>query len=338
MRFLGITVRLAEGLKTLASPYLTVTFFLLMAAAALGAAYYPQHITAIVLPPLLLLFLNLGAAILSNARFRSDLPLLLFHLALLAFLALLLVARLSYFDGGIKLSTGTLFEGTYTSVEKGILHGDGAKHLRFANDAIVEQTPPSGGDPITYNQIRWWDSNGRPNLAEIGNDRPLVLDSYRIFSTNFRGFAPIFRWKPKAGEESIGTVHLPESLPDEFPPGSTATLPGGDQAWVQMRSAENTYVKGERIDLGAAALKHHLVLRIKDKRHELEPGSSIELDNGQLTYLQLGTWIGYRVTYDPTPPWLAASVFLGVVSLLWFYARLWGLSIPGKKIREEMLS
>jgi hypothetical protein len=335
---LSIPVRPANTLKVLASPRLTVAFFLLMAAAALGAAQYPQYITAIVLTPLLLLLINLSAAILSNARFRADLPLLLFHLALLAFLALLLVARLNYFDGGVKLSTGTLFEGNYLSVERGILHGDGAERLRFANDGMIEQAPPGGGDPITFNQVRWWDSSGRPYLAEIGNDRPLVLNGYRIFSTNFRGFAPIFRWRTKTGEESIGTVHLPETSAGDFPSGDKVTLPGGGQAWVQMRSAENSEAQQQRIDLGAATLKHHLVLRIKDKRYEVQPNASIELTEGQLTYLQLGTWIGYRVTYDPTPPWLAASVFLGVVSLLWFYARLWRMSAQDKGINEEVLS
>jgi hypothetical protein len=316
------SVRLTEILKMLASPRLTVAFFLLMAAAALGAAHNPEYITAIVLTPLILLLLNLSAAIVSNARFRADLPLLLFHLALLAFLALLLTARLCYFDGGVKLRAGSLFNGEYLSAQQGLLHGDGAQRLKFANDGMTEHAKP-GGFPTTFNRLRWWDSTGKPHLSEIGNDRPLVLNGYRIYASNLRGFEPIFRWQPKVGEEEMGTVQLPYTFSGDFPAGSSVTLPGGSDAWAQLLSEESIDFQGTRDDLGAKALKHHLVLRVQGNRYELQPGKAVDLPGGRLTYVELGTWMGYRVTFDPTPPWLAASVFLCVVSLIWFYARLW---------------
>lgn len=322
MRLLSLSVRITGALETMASARLTVAFFVLMAAAALAATYHPEHITALVLAPLMLLLLNLGAAILSNARFRADLPLLLFHLALLAFLALMLVARLSYFDGGVKLSTGAVFDGQYLSVKRGALHGDGASRLRFANDGMTEHAE-AGSLPTTFNRVRWWDSAGLPHWAEIGNDRPLVLDGYRIYATHQRGFEPLFQWQPAEGGREMGTVQLPYTFAGDFPPGSTVTLPGGSEAWVQLLSAEKMELDGSRDDLGAQTLDHRLILRAGGKRYELKPGGSVDLSGGRLTYVELGTWMGYRVTYDPTPPWLAASVLLGVASLLWFYARLW---------------
>lgn len=335
MRVLSYPVRLDGALKALASPRLTVAFFLLMAAAALGAAYYPEHTTALVTGPLALLLLNVVAAILSNARFRADLPLLVFHLALLAFLALMLAARLCYFDGGVKLSTGAEFAGEFVKVDKGLLHGDGASRLRFANDGLMEYAPP-GGNPKTYNRVRWWDSSGFPHWAEIGNDRPLVLDGYRIYATHMRGFEPRFHWQPLEGAPEMGAVELPFTFANDFPPGTTVTLPGGREVWVQLQSAERREVQGIREELGAEGLAHTLVLRDGERRFELAPGASVELPGGRLTYVELGTWMGYRVTYDPTPPWLAASVLLGVGSLLWFYARLWRRPLGyGKENRME---
>jgi hypothetical protein len=322
MRTVKLSVRLAGALKALASPRLMVAFFVLMAAAALGAASYPENITAIVLPPLVLLFLNLSASILSNARFRADLPLLLFHLALLAFLALLLTARLSYFDGGATLRSGGEFNGEYLSVQKGLLHGNGASRLRFANDGLTEHPVP-GSFPTTYNLVRWWDSAGLPHMTEIGNDRPLVLNDYRIYATNMRGFEPIFQWQRKSGAPEMGGVQLPYTFAGDFPEASLVNLPGGGEAWVQLVSSQSMELQGKRDDLGAQTLEHKLILRAQGNRYEMQPGTAVELPDGRLTYVRLGSWLGYRVTYDPTPPWLAASVLVGVTSLVWFYARLW---------------
>jgi len=334
MRDLTLPVPMAGLLQALASPRLTVAFFVLMAAAALGAAYFPDRITALVVTPLLLLLVNVGAALVTNARFRADLPLLLFHLALLAFLALLVAARLCYFDGGVKLSAGAVFNGDYVSIKQGPLHGDAPARLRFANDGLIEHAAP-GGFPITYNQVRWWDAAGLPHMAEIGNDRPLLLDGYRIYATNFRGFEPVFDWQPHAGANEMGTVQLPYTFAGDFPEGTSVMLPGGTEAWVQLMSAENMEMEGLRDNLGVQTLKHQLILRVQDQRYEMRPGSTVDLPGGRLTYAELNTWMGYRVTYDPTPPWLAASVLVGVVSLLWFYARLWRRPRPGNREKDQ---
>lgn len=323
---------LSGALKALASPRLTVAFFVLMAAAALAAAYNPDYITAFVVTPLVLLLLNVGAAILSNARFRADLPLLLFHLALLAFLALLLMARLCYFDGGAKLSTGAEFNGEYLSIKQGPLHRDGATRLRFANDGLIEHAEP-GGFPITYNRVRWWDATGLPHMADIGNDRPLVIDGYRIYATNFRGFEPAFQWQPKSGAPEMGMAQLPYTFAGDLPEPAIVSLPGGTEAWVQLISAEGTDLQGLREELGAQTLEHKLIVRAEGNRYEMQPGSSIELSGGRLTYVELGTWMGYRITYDPTPYWMTASVLVGVGSLLWFYARLWRRPQHGYRIK-----
>lgn len=313
-------------LKTLASPRLTVLFFLLMAGAALWASQGAENITAVVLAPLLLLLLNLGAAIIGNARFRADLPLLVFHLALLLLLGLLAAARLTYFEGALTLSADTDFDGEFVREERGMLHGDGARRLRFGNEGFTENYPARGQYHMTYNLVRWSDAEGRPRLAEIGDDRPLVIDGYRIYATRQRGFSPVFAWVPADGAEQLGTIQLLDRGEtvgsDDFPSGSTVTLPGGTQAWVQLRLQGAPEKKEQRADLGAAEVKHHVVLRVGSERHELQTGDSVALPGGRLHYVKLGSWMGYRVTYDPTKPWLIATTLVGILALVWFYSRL----------------
>jgi hypothetical protein len=335
MRLLIAAGRVDHVLKALASARLTLAFFLLMAAASLASVYYPEHITAFVTPPLALLLLNLVAAILSVPRFRADLPLLLLHLALLALVALMAGARLYYFKGVVRLSAGAEFKGEYMHIERGPLHGDDASRLRFANEGLKEYAPP-GGWPVTYNRVRWEDSDGSPQWTDIGNDRYLVLDGYRIYATKSRGFEPMFEWHPTQGGPELGTVAVPYTFADDFPEAITATLPGGKEVWVQLISSEKGELDGTREDLGAHSLAHTLTLRADDQRFEMKPGTSVELSGGRLTYRELGTWMIYRVVYDPTPPWMTASVLVGAASLLWFYARLWRKPRPGNTMDKEI--
>ncbi|HEY3326500.1 MAG TPA: hypothetical protein VGK14_04950 [Novimethylophilus sp.] len=310
--------------RALASPRLTVSFFVLMAAGALLTVHGDADPTLAMLPPFALLALNLAAAIATNVRFRADLPLLFFHLALLALVALLAVARLTYFDGATILTSGTAFEGNLVRDQRGPLHGDAVRSLHFGNEGFTENFPERGKFHATYNRVRWWDEEGKSRFAEIGDDRPLVLDGYRIYATSRRGFSPLFYWQPATGAAGYGTVQLPDSDSAGLGPTTEWPLPNGPKVWVMLElDAPSAQLRvGQRADLGAQKMRHHLVLRVGERRLELRPGESVDVDGGRLTYVRLASWMGYRIVYDPTEPWLVATVIVGIVSLLWFYARL----------------
>jgi cytochrome c biogenesis protein len=309
--------------SALASPRLTVLFFLLMAAGALWAAKGGADATVAVVTPLSLLVVNLLAAIVSMPRFRADLPLLLFHLALLLLVSLLVVARLTYFDGATVLTAGTAYGGHLLRNDRGPLHGDGPDALRFANEGFTEDFPARGHALSTYNRVRWWDQGGGTHLASIGDNRPLILDGYRIYPTVRRGFAPLFSWQPDVGEASFGTVELADTGVAGPGPTSELKLPGGIDAWIMIFLEDAPkYVPGTRLDdLGTAELAHHLILRMGDTRVELRPGTHLDLPGGRLHYVRLSSWMGYRIVKDPTEPWIVATVLVGIGSLLWFYAQ-----------------
>lgn len=323
---MGRSAVVRDWVVALASPRLTVAFFLLMAAGALWVTRGGDNATLPTLLPFSLLVLNLAASIGTNRRFRGDLPLLLFHLALLAFVALLALARLIYFDGATILTSGTAFEGKLVRDQRGPLHGDGVRGLRFANEGFSENFLERSKYHATYNLLRWWDSAGNPQLAEIGDDRPLILDGYRIYTTRRRGFSPLFLWQPENAAAAYGTVQLPDQDSAGLGPATVWQLPDGPETWVMLNLAETpaTLPGSQRHGLGAGNIPHHLVLRIGERRLELHPGETLELPEGRLTYIRLGSWMGYRIIKDPTEPWLVATLVVGVASLLWFYARLLG--------------
>jgi cytochrome c biogenesis protein len=60
-------------------------------------------------------------------------------------------------------------------------------------------------------------------------------------------------------------------------------------------------------------------VRLGEQRAELTPGQTMAVPGGQLVYEGLRTWMGYRVAYDPTLPWLLATALLAALSLALHY-------------------
>jgi hypothetical protein len=308
----------------LASPYLSVTVFLMLAGGALGVAYGWWAAGTAMIAPFALLAVNLTAAIATRPRFRADLPLLLFHLSLLVLVMLFGTARLTYFDGAASLTRGVPFDGILLHDERGPRHPDRLGELRIAHEGFTERFPARGDYVATFSRVRWWDSEGDSHVAEIGDDWPLLLAGYRIYPTQFRGYSPLFHWAPDVGEEEYGTVQLSvDPKRRDFQPSGEWQVPGGPVIWAALNNETPLEAAPgtTRADLGAEQIRHHLVVRRGERRQELRPGEKLRLDTGTLTYVQLDSWMTYRITYDPTKPWLVSTVALAVGSLVWFYAR-----------------
>jgi len=316
----------------LASPKWMVAFFVLTAAAALAVAHDVADATTVMPVPFAVFTVNLAAAIAARPALRTNVPLLLFHVALLVLVALFGLARLTYFEGATAVSSGTRFDGSLAKDERGPLHRDRLDELRFANEGFTENFPQRGRYLATYNRVRWWDADGGSHVAEIGDDRPLLIAGYRLYTSRHRGFSPAFLWRPNVGDEDLGTVQLTDTRLGDFAPVNEWQIPGGPKVWamVDLRDGQDPAPGTRRANLGSERLDHVLVLRVGDRRHELRPGDSITLPEGVLTYVRLDSWMSYRIIHDPTKPWLVATVLVAILSLLWFYAR----RFRGREFRE----
>lgn len=319
-----MTPRHLAMIRALASPRLMVAFFALMALAALIAARGDVAPTWAVLPVFLLLGINLGAAIVSHPRFRSDLPLLVFHLALLVFVSQLAWARLTYFEGRVALTVGSQFDGEWSRQQGGPLSHTPGSEIRFANDGFVERFSDKGDHLGTFTRVLWQNAAGRSGISEVSDDQPLVLDELRIYPTRDRGYAPLFKWAPNAGNAEMGAVHLRDQGRGGFTPDGGWQLPNGPEMWAMVEPLDATAARAPRRtrrDLDAASLPHRLVVRVGSTRHEMRPGESIDLPSGRLTYTALRSWLGYRAAYDPAPTWMIASIAVAIASLIAYYAR-----------------
>ncbi|HET9576796.1 MAG TPA: cytochrome c biogenesis protein ResB [Usitatibacter sp.] len=309
-------------LQRLASLNLTLAG---LATLAAGAAIYAASATphaALVIGPLALLTANLAAAVATNGVFRRDLPLMVFHCALLAVVVLAAVGRLTHFKGHVELAEGEVFDGQVTVDEAGALHRGALDRVRFVNDGFTIRYAAGLKRAETRNTIRVFDAEGGITQRVIGDNEPLQSQGYRFYTTFNKGFSLVFRWFPRGGgAPDRGTVNLPSYPANEHRQALEWKLPGsGPRLWTQLQfdkppldpDADTSFRKPEA---------HRVVLRIGQERWEIEPGQQVSLAQGVLAYEGLTTWMGYTVFYDWTMPWLIAACLTAIAALGWHFAR-----------------
>lgn len=300
----------------------TLALFALLAAVVLARPGW-----ALLAPALALLALNLAAALIVHPAFRRQLPLLVAHLALLALVAGVGLGRLLALDGRFELLQGEVFDGTLLDRSAGPLHVDRLQRLAFRPLGFEIDYAPGLKRGATRNRVAWTGADGRPREAVIGDHHPLVLDGHRFYTSPNKGYAPVLRWEPERGEPLRGAVHLPSYPAQALRQSRAWPLPDGREAWVQLQ------IDGPVLDPQAAGRfrlpeAHRLVLRVDGLRAELAPGQAQALPGGRLVYEGLGTWMGYRVTHDPTLPWLLAAAVLSALALGLHYALKFRAAAP----------
>jgi hypothetical protein len=283
-----------------------------------------------------LLGLNLVTALVVHPLLRRQLALLVFHLALLALLVLVGVGRLAALDGRFELTQDVPFDGHLLDQDSGPLYAEALQGLSFAQHGFEIDYAPGRKRGATRNRVSWRDADGQAQSATIGDHRPLVIAAHRFYTTPNKGFAPVLRWLPDRGEALLGAVHLPSFPAHELRQSREWTLPDGREVWVMLH-VDETLIDPNRASAFHLPDAHRLVVRIGAARFEVAPGERIGIDGGTLVYEGLRTWMGYRVSYDPTLPWLLAASLLAAFALAWHYAQKFflGAAVPAAQPLNE---
>lgn len=310
---------LRYALACLASLKLTLVILVALGVGVLVAYQSETRTVWALVVPLTACALNLVAAIASNGIFRRQMPLLVFHLCLLALVLLVAAGRMTYLKGQLELTEGTWFEGALSASESGPWHAGHLERVRFMNQGFRVDYDIGIRRGPTHNQVRFVAPSGATVDAVIGDQTPLTLHGYRFYTSHNKGFAPTFAWQPRGeAQAQIGSVHLPAYPLHEYRQARAWQLPGRTQAlWTQLQFAEDL-LDPSRPDEFKLPAGHTLVLRVDQQRWALHPGEGVELADGRLTYLGLRAWMGYTVFYDWTIPWLLAAA-LGAIGALGFH-------------------
>lgn len=303
---------------------LRLTLYLLPLLLFGVSFYYLQwvHSDWVVAFPLLLLALNLLLAIVSHPTFRCNVPLLSFHLALLAIVVLVALGRVSYLRGELELATGEGMPMELARYHAGVFHEQRVSESRFALRGIDVQFNAEGRRQRTAAQVSWQTARGHIREATVSDMEPLRLGGYRFYTTRQFGFAPLFAWQPHSGEQAlVGAIHMPAYVTHEHGQALEWSLPGKEHKFWTALELDEAIIKAGQESVFHLPTAHTLVIREGEQRYELHPGGAVELADGTLTYREMRSWMGFAVFYDWTLTWLLASGVVAVLSLGWHYWR-----------------
>ena len=301
----------------LASSRLTMAGFALLAAGTVASYNRPEIPSAAIAAPLGLLALNLLAALSLKPNLRRG-GLGVFHVALLLLLLLAGWGRLTHLDGRVEVTEDTTLDPAQIEVTgSGPWHGTAWQHLAFRQGAFEVDYAPLVRRAHTRSQV-WVEGQAAPVI--VGDDKPLILDGYRFYTTHNKGFAPLLTWQPDGGEAVQGALHMPSYPLFDYKQENRWTAPDGRtmQFWLRV---ERPLPEQSAWTLDPHEIPTVLVVQVDAARHELRPGGTLQLPGASLRYERLTGWMGYRIFYDPTiVPMLAVSL-IGVLGLGW---HLWG--------------
>lgn len=314
-----------------------VNLLLLFAGVWVVYLELPGALWALVLP-LASSALNLLVAIAVNGAFRRQLPLLAFHLALLAIVVLVALGRLTYLRGAVEIVDGGEFDGVLTTRDAGPWHAGRLAEVRFANLGFAIDYDPGLRRGQTRNEVAYRDADGAVVRTTIGDQTPLRLLGYRFYTSFNKGFAPSFVWHPSGGgEPAFGAVHLPSYPLNEYEQARDWEIPGtGIPIWTMLRFDE-IVLDPDKTDQFKLPGRHDVVVRIGEQRWEMRPGMAVDLPAGRLQYVGVRGWMGYSVFYDWTVPWLLAAAVTAVLALGWHYWRKFAAR-PWNQAKDDGLS
>jgi cytochrome c biogenesis protein len=275
--------------------------------------------------PMALLAINLLAAIITNPRIHRRGSLLVFHLALLGVVVLAAVGYLTRFEAHVEMLQGTAFSADDLLDKKaGPWHVSHLDKVAFIQGPYTVDYAAGMVRGSTRSHIQVPDGRDGWTWRVVGDDKPLVVDGYRFYTSFNKGFAPILTWIPDHGAPETGSVNMPAYPLFEFKQDNSWTPPGGSEIkfWLRLDTGMN-----EKTDwvLDGEKTTGVLVVNTADgQRAELKPGDSARVPGGRLRYDRLSTWMGYKIFYDPTLHLMFVTAIVGVLGLFTHFWQKFG--------------
>lgn len=288
--------------------------------------------------PMALLAINLLAAIIINPRIHRRGSLLVFHIALLGMVILAAVGSLTRFEAHVEMLQGTGFStDDLFDKRQGLLHTGHLDQVAFVQGPYTVDYAAGMVRGSTHSQVQVPDGHGGWEWRVIGDDRPLVVDGYRFYTSFNKGFAPILTWIPEHGQPETGSVHMPAYPLFEFKQDNSWTPPGGPEIkfWLRLDSGMK---ENAAWVLDGNKTQGKLVVNTSGERVELKPGETVQIPGGALRYEHLSTWMGYKIFYDPTLHWMFVTSIIGVLGLFTHFWQKFGtnwsavIRVPGEGV------
>lgn len=314
----GLNGRPEEGNKRsrwfshMASLRLTTFVLLMLGVGGFAASKQLPESQWLVIGPLLLLSVNLVAALISNPRLRVQPALFGMHIGLLLLALSLAYGHMSRFRGHLEISEGQYFDpGQIIEDRKGYLPARLPMEAAFEQGAISVNYAPGVMRRETQSHVVL--ANGQ--TVEATDGRPLIIEGYRFYVTHNKGFAALISWLPAAGSQGhMGTLHFP-SYP-RLAPTQTQSWTAPDGTSLKFTISPTSYSSEEHWTLNRQMSSEQLNVAYEGAVTALQPGDIMNLSGGALRFEGINMWIGYRIFYDPSLYWCFAAAMIAVCCLV----------------------
>jgi len=297
----------------------------------------PEISTSWIVVPLVLLSINLLAAILTNGAFRKQAALLVFHVCLLAVITLIGIGVMIRFDGHVEVVERERFDAANVQIsEMGMFHRMNLDAVAFTQrDVEVAYQPGLIRRSIRSEVIdhRETDDN---RLITIGDRVSATFIDYRFVTTFNKGYAIVVLWSGSNGELQRGSINFPSFPEFEWKQINAWTTPGGDQLLLEL-SLDAAAPRDEAWLLNSKNVQFAVDISGNElASHTLQPGDSVQIGGGTLKIEDLRMWMGYRIDFNPLLPWIFAAAMLALIALavhfqinFWPARRMAGSAAPG---------
>lgn len=321
-------------LARLGSTPVTLAGFALLAAAVFAVEAWPDAPESVAVVPLAVLAANLLCALATRPRLRRG-GLGVFHVALLALMIVAAGGRLTRFEGRVEVADGGELDASAVEATfRGPLHVLRLTDAAFVQGPLRVEYRTGLRRAHTTTVVRVRGDDGRIRTAAIGDDVPLVVNGYRLYTTHNKGFAPVVTWTPHGGAAQSGALHLP-SYPRFDGAQELRWQPPGESELRVFLRLDQPLDEARDWVLEPDATPAALVVHGSGRRGELRPGESLALAGGTLRYERLVGWMGYRIYYDPTLPALVGIALVAILGLAW---HLWHVPLAARLARGAALA
>lgn len=315
-----------KWLQIAGSPKLALVGMVLLAIGA-GLSYgNPVDVSIWVLvAPLAFMAVTLLCAICGYPRIHRQTGLLIFHIGLLTIVMLAALGRLTFFEARVELLEGNPFNAQdLLGVRQGQWHWGRLSDVEFVQGTYRVEYSSGLVRGRTFNDVAVRKSSGEWETRTVGDDRVLVMDGYRFYTSFNKGYAPLLTWQPSEGATPVsGAVHMPSYPMFAHKQDQIWQPPQGPELKLWLR-LETGLQENQAWVLNGQPVRSVLVATDADKRYELLPGQAVKISGGTLRYEKLLTWMGYKIFYDPTLHWMFAASVLSVAGLGWHFWRRFG--------------
>ncbi len=269
--------------------------------------------------PLLLLSVNLLAALATNPRFRRQSGLVVFHYCLLGVLLLASVGRLTTFKGHVEITEGQGFEADLVQLDQeGPWHPRSRlQRVRFTQGRMRIDYEAGLQRGETRSEVVTGEDPLAKRIVRFGDNVPLEASGYRFYTTSNKGYAVLLTWIGKDDRAVTAAVHLDSYPRRDWNQRRRWSADSGTELELELHlpqtvPMDRAWSLDSRDADGALA-----VTAAGGETLALNPGDTVAVAGGRLRYHGLRMWMGYEIFYDPTLPWLFATALVGVLGLAW---------------------